>query len=580
MNPFILSLAFILVALGVSWPLSRWLYRAVEPSESMGRTDKVLNMSLGKASLTGGSWKRYFLHLLGFNAILFVFTWVILSNQHHLPLNPDGQGAVSASLIFNTTVSFVTNTNLQHYSGEATFSYFSQLTLMFLQFTSAATGIAAFVALSRGLSGRKDMGSFARDLARIMALFLFPLATILAVIYILASIPMTLEGAVSVTTLEGSIQTIARGPVAAFLAIKQLGTNGGGFLGPNSTHPFEGAGIVSNFVSLLAIPIIPMACVWVFGRIVGRPRHACIIAAVMTAFIVVKISIATSCESAPTAAFAQLPVADSPNLEGKELRFGATTGPLWSVLTTCTSNGSVGAMHGSLNPLTLLAPFSGMWLNSTFGGVGVGFINFFLFMIIPLAIAGSLAMKPKVAESIGTLSTDTLTFGFVTFAVILFLGALTFLPVALLGPILMGSDGEPIGSHLIAQEFKRAEYFHPRPSAAGYNGQGACGSNLSPNHPKLTERAAEIVAAYSATEASPIPADLVTASGSGLDNDITLAGAVYQIPRVASARAVSPEKIRALIDEVKRPLMGALGGPELVNVFPRLKINHPFQTTS
>jgi len=546
MNPFILSLAFLVIALGVSWPLSRWLFRVVEAPLENNRIDRLLKMLLGKSVLTGGSWKRYFLHLLGFNAILFAATWIILSNQQHLPLNPDTQGPVATSLVFNTTASFVTNTNLQHYSGESTYSYLSQLTLMFLQFTSAATGIAAFFALSRGLAGRKDMGSFSRDLARITLLFLIPLAALFAGIYIIAAIPMTLEGAATVTTLEGVSQTIARGPVAAFLAIKQLGTNGGGFYGPNSTHPLEGAGIVSNFVSLLAIPIIPMACVWVYGRIVGRPRHAFVIASVMAAFLVLKISIAVTGESAPTAAFAQLPIAEGPNLEGKELRFGATTGPLWSVLTTCTSNGSVGAMHGSFNPLSLLAPFSGMWLNATFGGVGVGFINFFLLMIIaifiaglmvgrtpeylgkkiearemalaaaafllhpllilggtalfaatelgsetianagprgfseilyefssaaanngsgleglgdattpwniatgivmllgrylpiiiPLAIAGSLAMKPKVAESSGTLSTDTPTFGFVTFAVILFLGALTFLPVALLGPVL------------------------------------------------------------------------------------------------------------------------------------------------
>ncbi len=546
MNPFILSLAFLLVALGVSWPLSRWLLRAVESPVGNSRADKVLAALLGKSALTGGSWKRYFLHLIVFNAIMFAVTWAIMSNQQHLPLNPDGQGPVDTSLVFNTTVSFVTNTNLQHYSGESTYSYLTQLTLMFLQFTSAATGIAAFFALARGLAGKKDMGSFARDLARIVVFFLIPLSAVFAGIYILSSIPMTLQGAAGVTTLEGVSQTIARGPVAAFLAIKQLGTNGGGFFGPNSTHPLEGAGMISNFISLLAIPIIPMACVWVFGSIVGRPRHALVIAAVMAAFIVLKIGIATTGESAPTAAFASLPVAESPNLEGKELRFGATTGPLWSVLTTSTSNGSVGSMHNSLNPISLLGPFSGMWLNSTFGGVGVGFINFFLFMIIaifiaglmvgrtpeylgkkiearemalaaaafivhpllilggtalfaatpmgadtianpgprgfseilyefssaaanngsgleglgdgttawniatgivmllgrylpiviPLAIAGSLALKPKVAESAGTLGTDTPTFGFVTFAVILFLGALTFLPVALLGPIL------------------------------------------------------------------------------------------------------------------------------------------------
>jgi K+-transporting ATPase ATPase A chain len=546
MHPFLLSLAFVALALGVSWPLGLWLYRTVEPSAGNTLTGKILTLLLGRSCLVGGSWKRYFLHLLGFNAILFALTWMIMSNQQHLPLNPDGQGPVSTSLVFNTTSSFVTNTNLQHYSGESTYSYLTQLTLMFLQFTSAATGIAALVALTRALAGRRDVGNFCLDTARIVGLFLIPLAAVWAMLYCLSGVPMTLEGAATVTTLEGPLQTIARGPVAAFLAIKQLGTNGGGFFGPNSTHPFEGPGIAANFLSLLAIPIIPMACVWVFGRIVGKPRHALVIAAVMTAFLMIKIGIAITGETAPTAVFADLPVSESPNLEGKELRFGATTGPLWSALTTSTSNGSVGSMHNSLNPLTLLAPLSGMWLNSTFGGVGVGMINFFLFMIIaifiaglmvgrtpeylgkkiearemglaaaafiihpllilggtalfaatpmgadtianpgprgfseilyefssaaanngsgleglgdattawniatgivmllgrylpiiiPLAIAGSLAMKPSVAESTGTLRTDTPTFGLVTFAVILFLGALTFLPVALLGPIL------------------------------------------------------------------------------------------------------------------------------------------------
>ena len=546
MNSFLHSILFVAVALGVSWPLAIWLHRCVESPSENSRFGRILTALLGKSSLTGGTWKRYFLHLLGFNAVLFILTWIVMSTQQHLPLNPDGQGPVKTSLVFNTTSSFVTNTNLQHYAGESTFSYFSQLTLMFLQFTSAATGIAAFFALARGLAGRRDMGSFFRDTARIVLLFLLPLAALWSLGYIIAGIPMTLQGAAHVTTLEGAAQTIARGPVAGFLAIKQLGTNGGGFFGPNSTHPLEGAGMFANLLSLLAIPIVSMACVWVFGRIVGRPKHAAVIAAVMTAFLAIKIGIATTGEIAPTAVFANLPIAESANLEGKELRFGATTSPLWSVLTTSTSNGSVGSMHDSLNPLTLLAPLSGMWLNSTFGGVGVGFINFFLFMIIaifiaglmvgrtpeylgkkiearemalaaaafivhplmilggtalfaatslgadtianpgargfseilyefssaaanngsgleglgdgttawnlatgivmllgrylpiliPLAIAGSLAAKPSVAESSGTLRTDTATFGVVTFAVILFLGALTFFPVALLGPIL------------------------------------------------------------------------------------------------------------------------------------------------
>ena len=546
MNTFFLAIIFVAACLAFSWPLGIWLHRIMEIGAENSRLDGLIGRLLGKKALTGSSWKRYFLQLLAFNTIMFLLAWLIFANQQHLPLNPDGQGKVAPSLIFNTVCSFVTNTNLQHYSGEATFSYLSQLTLMFLQFTSAASGIAVFFALVRGLAGRRDIGNFNRDLARILVLFLIPLCTLFAIGYVLSGVPMTLQGAAQVITLEGATETIARGPVAGFLAIKQLGTNGGGFFGPNGTHPMESPGLMATIISMFAIPIISMACVWVFGKIVGKPRHALVIASVMSAFLILKLGIATGGESGSSAAFADLPVAVSPNLEGKELRFGATTGPLWSVLTTSTSNGSVGAMHDSLNPLTVLAPLTGMWLNSTFGGVGVGFLNFFLYLVIaifiaglmigrtpeylgkkiearemglaaagfivhpllilggtalfaatslgsnsianpgahgfseilyefssaaanngsgmegladgttawniatgivmllgrflpiviPLAISGSLALKLPVAETSGTLQADTPTFGFMTFGVILFLGSLTFFPVALLGPIL------------------------------------------------------------------------------------------------------------------------------------------------
>ncbi|MFT3989823.1 MAG: potassium-transporting ATPase subunit KdpA [Luteolibacter sp.] len=542
MNPLLYSIAFVFFVGLLSWPVGHWLTWTLRTAKS----DFLLLPLLGKGIQKSSNWKSYFTHLLGFNAVLFIITWLVLANQQHLPLNPDHQKALPWHLVFNTTLSFVTNTNLQHYSGEATLSYLSQLVLMFLQFASAATGIAAFAALARGLSGSRDFGNFAYDCSRILILFLVPLAVIWAIAYVCSGVPMTFKGSATATTLEGATQMIARGPVAAFLAIKQLGTNGGGFFGPNSTHPFENPNFFSNFISMVAIPIIPMACVKTFGSILGKPRHAQIIGTVMLSFLLLKVLITVLPESAPTAALQHLPVVASANLEGKELRFGAATGPLWAVLTTSTSNGSVGAMHDSLNPLSLLGPFSGMWLNSTFGGVGVGLINFFLFMILavfvaglmvgrtpeylgkkvearemtlaaaaflvhpllilcatalfagtpwgidtihnsgprgfseilyefsssaanngsgleglgdatapwniatgivmlfgrylpillPLAIAGSLAAKPRVAESAGTLRTDTATFGFMTFAVILFLGALTFFPVALLGPIL------------------------------------------------------------------------------------------------------------------------------------------------
>ncbi|MFO6431424.1 potassium-transporting ATPase subunit KdpA [Erythrobacter sp. W302b] len=381
----------------LSWPLGR--YMAALFSGRFKRADRLF------AAATGGGgeqdWKQYSLALIAFNVVMFTFVFGLLATQHLLPFNPDGQGAASLDLVFNTAASFTTNTNLQHYSGESTWSYLAQLGgLMWLQFVSAATGIAALAALARGIGGQASMGNFVLDVQRASFCVLLPLAMLLASTIALAGVPMTLEGAASVTTLEGAAQTIARGPAAAFVAIKQLGTNGGGFFGPNSTHPLENPTFWSNALEMVAIILIPMACVWMFGRIIGRPKHAAVIFGVMAALLAIKLTAAVTFETAPTQAFADLPVQqDVGNLEGKELRLGATTGPLWAVLTTATSNGSVGAMHDSLNPLTGLVPMAGMWLNETFGGVGVGMINMFLYIALAVFVAGM--MVGRTPEYLG-----------------------------------------------------------------------------------------------------------------------------------------------------------------------------------
>jgi len=372
----------------LSWPLGR--YMGALFGGHFARADGVMARVTGGAPEQG--WKAYALSLLAFNAVMFAFTFALLATQHLLPLNPDGQGAASLDLVFNTTASFVTNTNLQHYSGESTWSYLAQLAaLMWLQFVSAATGIAALAALARGIAGRPSMGNFFLDVQRASFGVLLPLAILVAGGLALSGVPMTFSGAAEVTTLEGAAQTIARGPAAAFVAIKQLGTNGGGFFGPNSTHPLENPDFWSNLLSMFAIIVIPMACVWMFGRMIGRMRHAGVIFGVMLALLLIKIGAAVAFESAPTQAFAGLAVMqDVGNLEGKELRLGAVTGPLWAAVTTATSNGSVGAMHDSLNPLAGLVPMAGMWLNETFGGVGVGMINMVLYIVVAVFVSGML----------------------------------------------------------------------------------------------------------------------------------------------------------------------------------------------
>ena len=244
------------------------------------------------------------------------------------------------------------------------------------------------------------MGNFFVDLQRATFLVLLPIAIIVASLMVFGGMPMTLHGAAHASTLEGIEQTIARGPVAAFLTIKQIGTNGGGFFGPNCTHPFENPTFWTNILASISIILIPMGCVWMFGRIVGRMRHAAVVFAVMLVFLLLKTTGAVYFEQAPTEAFAGLPIEQTVgNLEGKELRFGATAGPLWAVLTTCTSNGSVNCMHDSLNPLTGLMPMIGMWLNTTFGGVGVGMINMFLYIVLAVFVAGM--MVGRTPEFLG-----------------------------------------------------------------------------------------------------------------------------------------------------------------------------------
>lgn len=390
----VLIIFYLCTCVVLSWPLGKWMAWAMNPGKRApdfrSRVDRLLIRIGGRTLEQDQNWRQYSLSLLLVNVVMFSVVCLILALQPYLPLNPDGKGALDGSLIFHTAASFVTNTNQQHYSGEVSMSYFVQLAgLMWLQFVSAGTGLAALAALARGLSGRQQVGNFHLDLLRATLLVLLPLAFVASLVLVGLGVPMTFGGTVLAKTLEGGFQAIARGPVAAFQAIKQLGTNGGGWFGANAAHPFENPGFWSNCFECVCILVLPMAAVWMFGRIIGRMRHAVVIFAVMGALLAIKMTYAVACETSETAVFADQPVVHtSGNLEGKELRFGAAAGPIWAAATTCTSNGSVNCMHDSLNPLTGLAPLVGMWLNVAYGGVGVGLINMFVYVIIGVFIAG------------------------------------------------------------------------------------------------------------------------------------------------------------------------------------------------
>ena len=348
-------------------------------------------------------WKQYSVSMLVSNVFMWLATWTIVTLQNFLPLNPDGIGNMEPTLAFNTISSFTTNTNLQHYSGETGLSYFSQMfTISFLQFVTAATGVAAAVAVIRGLGGNrlKQLGNFYVDLTRATIRLFLPLSVLLAVLMIWQGTPMTFEPAAKATTVEGQEQTIARGVTAGVVAIKQLGTNGGGYFGPNSTHPFENPTPLSNFIETWSITIIPMSMVVMLGYMVNRRRLATVIFATMLAIYIPMVIFGVAVEAGGNPAITRMGVDQSTgSMEGKEVRFGAGLSALWAVTTTVTSNGSVNAMHDSLTPLGGLMPMIGMWLNNIFGGVGVGFINMLIFVIVAVFVAGM--MVGRTPEFLG-----------------------------------------------------------------------------------------------------------------------------------------------------------------------------------
>ena len=372
-------------------PVERLFYRVagIRPGEEMG-------------------WKTYALAMLIFNFAGLLLLYILQRFQSALPLNPQNMGAVQPDLAFNSAVSFVTNTNWQSYAGETTMSYLSQMLGFTVQnFLSAATGMAILVAMIRGFvrHNAKTIGNFWVDMSRSVLYVLLPLSLILAVLLVSQGVVQTLGGSRTVNLVQPtqdvigqtvSQQTIAVGPVASEEAIKQLGTNGGGFFNVNSAHPFENPTPFSNFLEMLAILLIPAALTYTFGKMVGDTRKGWAILAAMTIIFVVMLSVTVWAEQNGAPAAAGLNVDQSVsnlqpggNMEGKEVRFGITGSALWATATTGASNGSVNSMHDSFTPLGGLVP---MWLMQlgevVYGGVGSGLYGMLAFVIIAVFVAG------------------------------------------------------------------------------------------------------------------------------------------------------------------------------------------------
>lgn len=495
------------------------------------------------------TWKEHLVALLTINLVWFVVGMLILMFQAYLPLNPDGNPNMSPDLAFNTAISFLVNCNLQHYSGESGVSYLSQTGLMFLQFVSAGVGISAAIVLFKAFKdkGSKILGNFYDIFLKSCTRILLPISFIVAMILVFQGTPMTYEGKDTMINLQGDSVEVSRGPVAAFVAIKHVGTNGGGFFGANSNHPLENPSYISNIAEMIGQFVIPVAMVFALGFFINRRKLSLMIFGVMTiGFLCLAIpNVLMEAQDSP--AIERLGVTqDLGAMEGKEIRFGAAASGFWSIVTTVISTGSINSMHDSSMPLSGMNEMLAMMINAFYGGNGVGILNFFVFIILgvfisglmvgrtpeflgkkvearemkiamivalihpflilvgtaiaaaypaigasttndpgfhgfsemlyeftsasanngsgfeglgdntlwwnistgivllfgrfipivgPIAIAGILSEKRYIPEGAGTLKTDTASFGFMVFAVIVIVAALAFFPALTLGPI-------------------------------------------------------------------------------------------------------------------------------------------------
>ncbi len=339
----------------------------------------------------GQRWTGYAAAVLAFNAAGFVLLYLVLRLQGYLPFNPQGFGAMESGQAFNTAVSFMTNTNWQSYGGETTVSHFSQMFGLTVQnFVSAATGIAVAVAVVRGLAARSatDLGNFWVDLTRATLYLLLPGSVLITALLVWQGMPQNLLASVTATTLEGANQVIAQGPVASQVAIKMLGTNGGGFFNANAAHPYENASALTNLVQIYAILAIPAAFPFFFGRMVGDRRQGWAIFAAMSAMFLGVLLFAYFAEAAGNPALAGITDAGV-SMEGKETRFGLAQTVLFVVATTVASCGAVNAMHDSLMALGGLIPLFNMLLGEIiYGGVGAGFYGMVLYVVLTVFLAG------------------------------------------------------------------------------------------------------------------------------------------------------------------------------------------------
>lgn len=394
------------LVVGLSIPLGLYTARVFEGrARGLGWLEHGLYRASGVDPSREQTWTCYAASLVVFNLVGLVVLFALLMLQGVLPLNPQKLPGLSWHLAFNTAVSFVTNTNWQSYGGESTLSYLSQMAGLTTQnFASAATGYGVALVLIRGIVARQtnSLGNFWVDLTRGTLYILLPLSLIVALLLVWQGVPQNFDAYVSASTLDGGTQTIAQGPAASQIAIKQLGTNGGGFFSANSAHPYENPTPLSNLIEMLSILVLPAALVVAFGRMVGDARQGRALYAAMLVFLIGGFALIYVVESGANPLLPSLPVdlSGAGNLEGKEVRFGVLNSALWATVTTAASNGSVNSMHDSFLPLGALVPLLNMMSGEVvFGGVGAGLYGMLLYVLITVFLAG--LMVGRTPEYLG-----------------------------------------------------------------------------------------------------------------------------------------------------------------------------------
>ena len=446
-------------------------------SPVLGPVERMFYAASGIDDKKEQTWLGYTLAMLAFSIAAFVMLYGILRLQGLLPLNPQGFAGLAPDLAFNTAVSFVTNTNWQAYSGETTMSHLSQMAGLTVQnFLSAAVGMALAIALTRAFarSSASTLGNFWVDLTRATLYALLPIATIIAIAFVAMGLPQTLAGSVAATTLEGASQTIAMGPMASQEAIKQLGTNGGGFFNANAAHPFENPSALSNFLNIFAMLSVTSALVYTFGQMVGNRRQGWAILSAIAVLLVTGIGLVYWAETSGNPILATLGIDPSMgSMEGKEVRFGQALTALYAAVTTGISDGGVNGMHGSLTALGGLVPMFLIQLGEILpGGVGSGLYGMLVFCILSVFVAG--LMVGRTPEFLGK-KIEAREMKFAMLAVLILpLAILGFTAVSALLPFAVSSIANP-GPHGLS------EILYAYSSAAGNNGSAFAG--LSANTP-------------------------------------------------------------------------------------------------